>query len=73
VSGPLDKSFGGTRLVWYLPLESGESFWKLVISLDKSGKNLEKGFWMVKHLILSPNFFDVSLLIVRLSYDLNKI
>jgi hypothetical protein len=28
---------------------------------------------MVKHVGISPNFFDVSLLIVRLSYDPDKI
>jgi hypothetical protein len=30
-------------------------------------------FWKVKHLDLSPNYFDASLLIVRLSYDSSKI
>jgi hypothetical protein len=50
----------------------GTHLWKLVISPNKSGENLKKGFWMVKHLVLSPNFFDASFLIVRLSYDSNK-
>jgi hypothetical protein len=64
------------RLVWstgqvrYPPLER---FWKPMISLDKSGETLENSFWMVKHIDLSPNFFDASLLIVQLSYDSNKI
>jgi hypothetical protein len=38
-----------------------------------SGETLENGFWMVKHLDLSPNFFDVSPLIVGLSCDSNKL
>jgi hypothetical protein len=54
-------------------LEAGESFWKLVISLDKSSEQLEKDFWMVNHLNLSQNFFNALLLRVRLSYDSNKI
>jgi hypothetical protein len=32
----------------------------------------KKDFWMVKHPDLSPNFFDVWLLIVQLFYDSNK-
>jgi hypothetical protein len=66
VQGP-DKS--GTRL--WKPVKR---FWKLVISQGKSGETLEKGFWMVKHLLdLSPNIFDASLLIVWLFCDSNKI
>jgi hypothetical protein len=64
----LDKSGVGTRQVRYPPLEADAGFWKPLISLD-----LEKGFWMVKHLGLSLNIFGASLLIVRLSYDSNKI
>jgi hypothetical protein len=47
--------------------------WKPTISQDKFGEILEKEFWMVKHLDLSPNFFEVSLLIVQFFYDSNKI
>jgi hypothetical protein len=65
-SGSPDKSSGEMGQVRYPPLE-------VDISSDKSGENLEKDFWMVKHIDLSPNFFDASLLIVRFSYDSNKI
>jgi hypothetical protein len=47
-------------------VEAGEIFLEV-------GETLKKGFWMVKHLDLSPNFFDASLLIVWLFYDSNKI
>jgi hypothetical protein len=62
----LDKSGGALcSPVWTL--------WKPVDSLDMSDETWKLDFWMVKHLGLSPNFFDVSLLIVQLSYDSNKI
>jgi hypothetical protein len=35
-----------------------------VDSPDKSGETWKSDFWMVKHLDLSPIFFNVSLLIV---------
>jgi hypothetical protein len=46
------------------PDKSGTRLWKPVDSLDLSGETWNSDIWMVKHLDLSPNFFDVSLLIV---------
>jgi hypothetical protein len=56
------------------PLDkSGEAFQNPEDSLDKSGEARKWKIWSDKHLDLSPKFFDVSLLIVWLSYDSNKI
>jgi hypothetical protein len=69
------------------PLESGlrpdksngalwspvKSLWNSMDSSDKSGEAWKWRIWRDKHLDLSPNFFNASLLIVQLSYDLNKI
>jgi hypothetical protein len=44
-----------------------------VDSPDKSGETYKWKIWRDKHLDLSPNFFDASLLIVPLFYDSNKI
>jgi hypothetical protein len=64
--GRLDKSGGA---LWSLV----KSLWNLVDSPDKSGEAWKWKVWSDKHLNLSPNFFDASLLIVQLSYDSNKI
>jgi hypothetical protein len=69
------------------PLESGlrpdksggalwspvKSLWNLVDSSDKSSEAWKWKIWSDKQLDLFPNFFDASLLIVRLFYDSNKI
>jgi hypothetical protein len=79
-SGALWKSVGLPVEASLRPDKSGgalwspvQTLWKPVDSSDKSGETWKLDFWMVKHLGISPNFFDVSLLIVRLSYDSNKI
>jgi hypothetical protein len=62
------------------PDKSGGALWSPVKSLcnpvdspDKSGEAWKWKIWCDKHLDLSPNIFDASLLIVWLSYDSNKI
>jgi hypothetical protein len=50
-----------------------QTLWKPVDSPDMFSETWKLDFWIVKHLGLSPNFFHVSLLIARLSYDSNKI
>jgi hypothetical protein len=73
--------------VWMEPLESGlrpdksdggfwspvKSLWNPMNSPDKFDEARKWKIWSDKHLDLSPNFFNASLLIVRLSYDSNKI
>jgi hypothetical protein len=54
-------------------LESGLDFLEAGGSPDKSGETRKFGFWIDKRLDLSPNFFGISLLIVQLFYDSNKI
>jgi hypothetical protein len=44
-----------------------------VDSPDKSSEGWKWKIWSDKHLDISSNFSDASLLIVRLSYDSNKI
>jgi hypothetical protein len=84
--GP-EKSGGALWKPVGLPLDAGlgpnksggalwspvQILWKPVDSPDKFGETWKLDFWIVKHLGLSPNFFDVFLLIARLFYDSNKI